>query len=280
MGVPSLVSWGPLLLTKRLAGIIGQALMNHDSLLLSLLAESDMRLAHRLSRCPIFFRYVCPRTHGLRNLRHDALNNKVEGLLRKEGYWVAHEPHIRTETGLRQPDVVAENLTHNIIFDSTVVADIANLDAEYDAKVAKYDQDDIRGWTDAFGARPGLPTKVIALVCSWRGVMARRSVGALSALGITLVQPHIPTSLRYRIPDLVATNATSTVLLDTTIVGDKANLNQEFQHKVIKYPLPDIQTWLKAVNPSSEAKITLTALVLNWRGAVASATINSLKGCA
>ena len=109
-------------------------------------------------------------------------------------------------------------------------------------------------------------------------MLTRKCASALEKQGYSIwLEPHIPTSMGYRIPDMVATNTSNTILLDTTIVGDQANLNQEYRHKVVKYSHPDILQWLKIINPSREAKTTVTALVANWRGAVASNTVNSLK---
>ena len=75
-------------------------------------------LAHIVQSCPI--------THGLRITRHDFILSKLEGDIAEGGRaWVlAREPSLRTEEGVRKPDLLLTDEHNNItVVDVQVVSD-------------------------------------------------------------------------------------------------------------------------------------------------------------
>lgn len=80
----------------------------------------------------------CPRTHGPRVKRHDALVNYAVRGLEQKGYVVTREPHFKTAQGLRKPDIVAIRGGTAHVIDAQVVTDGEPLRRAHRRKVEKY----------------------------------------------------------------------------------------------------------------------------------------------
>ena len=148
----------------------------------------------RESRCGLCREYeslghiiqTCARTWALRNKRHDVLVDRVEQLLRRNGYEVQQEPNIPTPAGVRRPDIVAWVTGSScIVVDATIVADHVDLAAVDLLKRKYYDTPEIRSW--AAGSSLCSPESVvfISVAFNWRGALAKASADSLLSCGLT-----------------------------------------------------------------------------------------------
>ena len=87
----------------------------------------------------------------------------------------------------------------------------------------------------------------------------------------TKLEPRIPTVLGTRIPDLCAWSKSEYIVCDVAVIKDTLGLDRIHKFKLNNYNKPDIHRWMKQNNPIADAgrqKGLITALILNWRGAV------------
>ncbi|KAG8179198.1 hypothetical protein JTE90_004026 [Oedothorax gibbosus] len=82
---------------------------------------------------------VCPRTHGMRVRRHDAIINYAIRGLEQRGFVVAREPLFSTAEGRKKPDLVATKGSSAFIIDAQVVSDSELLRRAHRRKVDKYE---------------------------------------------------------------------------------------------------------------------------------------------
>ena len=88
---------------------------------------------------------------------------------------------------------------------------------------------------------------------------------------ITKLEPRNPTALGMRIPDLCSWSRSEYIVCDVEVIKDTFGLDRWHEFKVNKYDKPDIHRWVEQNNPIANAerqKGLITALILNWRGAV------------
>lgn len=83
-------------------------------------------------------------------------------------------------------------------------------------------------------------------------------------------EPHIRTSVGIRIPDLVVyKSGESAVVVDATVVADNADLTAEHKHKVSKYDLPEIRSFVATLTGVLAVSVEFSSVTLSWRGALA-----------
>ena len=130
----------------------------------------------------------CPRSAHARTQRHDTVAKLLTKGLTARGYTVQREPAIRTDHGVRRPDVVAYKPGESaVIIDVTVVADIpGGLSDAYARKCRKYDDPQVRAWA---AERAGVHTAsvtVSALTFNWRVALCAQSALDMKRLGISM----------------------------------------------------------------------------------------------
>ncbi|GBN75980.1 Retrovirus-related Pol polyprotein from type-2 retrotransposable element R2DM [Araneus ventricosus] len=81
---------------------------------------------------------TCPRTHGKRIMRHEAVANYVKRACENRGYEVVTEPLYRTTIGNRKPDILAKKGDKVLVIDAQVVGDSVDLDRANDRKIHYY----------------------------------------------------------------------------------------------------------------------------------------------
>ncbi|MFG1588197.1 hypothetical protein ACDT12_12955 [Staphylococcus aureus] len=87
----------------------------------------------------------------------------------------------------------------------------------------------------------------------------------------TMTEPRIATNEGTRIPDLCAWSASLYIVCDVAVVADTTDPDRWHNFKMRKYDTPDVHRWMKQNNPiadRSRQKGVITALVMNWRGAI------------
>ena len=263
LGVRSLLQWAPILITNRITSLLHhpkcpsylQPLLLHSPVFTWLLKFNRPTTYTQVSNQIAAKLYTTSDGKGLASHHHHPSSTR----------WLSDEQFCNSKDFLRLLHIRASSLY------TSCRASRGRPEASSSCKAGCCQPDDLSHRVQVCPLGPRLRTQR-------HNMLTRKCASALEKQGYSIwLEPHIPTSMGYRIPDMVATNSSNTILLDTTIVGDQANLNLEYKHKVIKYSHPDILQWLKTLNPSIEAKTAVTALVANWRGAVASTTVNSLK---
>lgn len=123
---------------------------------------------------------ICHRTHGPRIKRHDAVAAYIARALRAGDYAVFEEPRIRTELGLRKPDIIAKLGRTAMVIDAQVVNDQLCLDTAHETKSNTYrDLEEIikREYQVA-------EVKFTSATLSWRGVWSKASAESLLELGV------------------------------------------------------------------------------------------------
>ncbi|KAL1116362.1 hypothetical protein AAG570_004837 [Ranatra chinensis] len=128
---------------------------------------------------------VCPRTHGGRIKRHDAVCATVAGALRDKGWEVERERMFTLGSGRRlKPDIVAVRGDVVAVVDAQVVSGAGDLDRAHRDKIAKYDVEELRLAIaeKCRRARGSVIFKSVTL--SWRGLWSQRSVAGLLGMGI------------------------------------------------------------------------------------------------
>ena len=113
----------------------------------------------------------CPKTAHARVERHNSVQKLLIQKLTAKGFQVEVEPAIKTDNGVRRPDVVAFKPGKSAtLIDITIIADIpGELSAAHDRKVRKYDDPQMRTW---IAEHAGVRTASVAftsLTFNWRG---------------------------------------------------------------------------------------------------------------
>lgn len=120
---------------------------------------------------------VCPRTHGARIERHDAVIKYIKRNLRTKGYEVAVEPRLMTTQGDRKPDLVAVRDRKALIIDAQVVTDSVNLQDADSTKREKYSGGDFLSRVkETFRVDE---TLTMSATLNWRGIWSKSSAKAL-----------------------------------------------------------------------------------------------------
>ena len=141
-------------------------------------------LAHRLQDCT--------KTHGQRVKRHDYVLKILVQMLEKKGWTVVVEPNIRTQAGLRKPDVVIYRQgpisPEKWVIDVQIAADAGyyeDPDTPHYNKVNYYSSnpDVEEAVKNEFG--PVLSARFSACVFSWRGFPAPASLRDMQLWGLS-----------------------------------------------------------------------------------------------
>lgn len=132
----------------------------------------DETLAHILQ--------VCPRTHGQRVKRHDAVVNYAVRGLEQRGFTVYKEPRFVTSGGLRKPDFIALRGSTAHIVDAQIVSDAEPLRRAHCRKVDKYS--DLPPMVASF--YDVNEVTVHSLTLNWRGVWSDLSAQDLVSAGL------------------------------------------------------------------------------------------------
>ena len=129
---------------------------------------------------------ICPKSDGPRRERHDIIVRKLEEKFQSKGFITKVEPRIKTEMGLRIPDLCAWKDDQYFVCDVSVVSDLANLNEEHDRKIRKYDIRDVHAWMKENNPGQALNLKpvITAFVCNWRGVMSEKSYKFWTRFGV------------------------------------------------------------------------------------------------
>lgn len=80
----------------------------------------------------------CHRTHDARIKRHDAIVQYLCNNLKQKSYQIETEPQIRTNEGLRKPDILAIKGRSAYVIDAQVVSEQSDLDRRHKEKVKYY----------------------------------------------------------------------------------------------------------------------------------------------
>ena len=91
---------------------------------------------------------VCPRSHGLRVRRHDALCAGLGRLLERKGFSLWQEPRIPFRNSFLKPDIVAIRSGLGLVLDPIVCADNCEFAWVEEQKVAKYQNDAVRSFVE------------------------------------------------------------------------------------------------------------------------------------
>ncbi|KAF6214387.1 hypothetical protein GE061_009127 [Apolygus lucorum] len=149
--------------------------------------EKSCRACAAPAETPAHVIQMCPRTHGGRIKRHDAVVGLLAETLARRGWSVEKEVLFRLGREALKPDLVAVHHDGTCkVIDVQVVAASQGLSGAFQAKVAKYKRVDLLG---AVGARHGVGLEgieVIACTISWRGVWCRASSDALKKIGVPM----------------------------------------------------------------------------------------------
>ncbi|KAF6214436.1 hypothetical protein GE061_009179 [Apolygus lucorum] len=149
--------------------------------------EKSCRACAAPAETPAHVIQMCPRTHGGRIKRHDAVVGLLAETLARCGWSVEKEVLFRLGREALKPDLVAVHHDGTCkVIDVQVVAVSQGLSGAFQAKVAKYKRVDLLG---AVGARHGVGLEgieVIACTISWRGVWCRASSDALKKIGVPM----------------------------------------------------------------------------------------------
>ncbi|MPC91817.1 Retrovirus-related Pol polyprotein from type-2 retrotransposable element R2DM [Portunus trituberculatus] len=114
----------------------------------------------------------CPKLAPERSRRHDRVLDLLQQQLGRKNWQVLREPHIRTQAGVRVPDLVIWDRQGSTVLDVQVVADNSVgdfLTRAHDLKRSYYDVGDINAWVRE---KTGHPPMFTTLTINWRGTMA------------------------------------------------------------------------------------------------------------
>ena len=93
-----------------------------------------------------------------------------------------------------------------------------------------------------------------------------------------LYEPHIPFGTTFKKPDIVARHEDHCLVINTTIVADNSELDDQSGQKAKYYNCPEIVAWLHKFFPGLQ--IGFTGVALNWRGVMSVVSTVILKnGC-
>lgn len=124
----------------------------------------------------------CHRTHNPRVDRHNSAAKYLANKMRSKGYRVWEEPVLRTNEGLRKPDIVAELGGTALVVDAQIINDQYSADTAHQNKIAYYrpHEEHIKQLTGASSVHFGSCT------ITWRGVWSKKSADDLRSLGILM----------------------------------------------------------------------------------------------
>lgn len=120
----------------------------------------------------------CHRTHNTRIQRHDMVVKYVAKRSRELGFTVLEEPHYKTSTGVKIPDLVLRRDGQVLVLDAQVVGTRIKLSDAHVVKTSKY-MDHELCWLVSKDRTPIVST----ITLSYRGVWAKESVNTLKDLG-------------------------------------------------------------------------------------------------
>nr|AFM44926.1 R2 protein [Eyprepocnemis plorans] len=124
----------------------------------------------------------CWRSHEARVERHDAVALYMVRGLRRRGYDVHRELHLRTSQGLKKPDIVAVSGTTAFVIDAQVIGDHLDADRCHREKVEVYDQQPVHTEIKRMFPEVQMITTTSATL-NWRGVWSPASAKALIGIG-------------------------------------------------------------------------------------------------
>ncbi|GBN96150.1 Retrovirus-related Pol polyprotein from type-2 retrotransposable element R2DM [Araneus ventricosus] len=81
---------------------------------------------------------ACPRTHGKRIQRHEAVVNYLKRACQNWGFEVTTEPLYKTSAGNRKPDLLARKNGKILVIDAQVVGNAVDLDRANNRKISYY----------------------------------------------------------------------------------------------------------------------------------------------
>ena len=91
-----------------------------------------------------------------------------------------------------------------------------------------------------------------------------------------IVEPAIPTNAGLCHPDMIVwKDSTTCYVIDVTMVADHADLDKAYQSKVERYNMQCVRNW--ACRMSRTASAAISAVVFNWRGALAVPSFRLMK---
>ena len=119
----------------------------------------------------------CPRTHGARIRRHDAICKFLSDRFKAKHFQVLWEPHFRLSSGLLKPDLICYNNEVAFVVDISIVSDSVDPDTVHRQKVAKYGVPEL---LSKVRAATGLDIVIpSALILNWRGAISPASASSL-----------------------------------------------------------------------------------------------------
>lgn len=89
--------------------------------------------------------------------------------MERQGFTVFKEPSIKSNAGLRKPDLVASRSGQTYVVDVTIVSDNAMLDLEHERKVQYYDVPEMREFAASLTGVATSDVTFSALALNWRG---------------------------------------------------------------------------------------------------------------
>ena len=91
-----------------------------------------------------------------------------------------------------------------------------------------------------------------------------------------IVEPAIPTNAGLHRPDMIVwKDSTTCCVIDVTVVADHADLDKAYQSKVERYNTQCVWDWSCRV--SGTASTAISAVMFNWRGALAIPSFRLMK---
>ncbi|CAL7932839.1 unnamed protein product [Xylocopa violacea] len=124
---------------------------------------------------------ICPRTHAARVARHNAIAAYVKRALAKNHKNVVEEPHIRTPSGLRKPDLVAMRDNTVLVIDAQVVSEQSDLARAHEAKKTYYRESIHRELAEKYNTSD---IKYTSVTISCRGIWSKQSAEDLIDLKV------------------------------------------------------------------------------------------------
>lgn len=126
---------------------------------------------------------ICPKTHGMRIVRHDAILTYITDILKKKGHKVLREPTIDTESGKYVPDLIIEMPERTMIMDVHVTGQTAqSLDRTAKMKIARYSDSAVL--VKKLEERYRNELSFHGLTMTYSGIMSRSMAKALRGLKV------------------------------------------------------------------------------------------------
>ncbi|GBN87462.1 Retrovirus-related Pol polyprotein from type-2 retrotransposable element R2DM [Araneus ventricosus] len=118
---------------------------------------------------------ACPRTHGKRIQRHEAVINHIKRACENRGFEVTAEPLYKTQVGNRKPDLLAKKDGKILVIDAQVVGDAVDLERANNRKISYY-RDNVE-LDQQIQAQHGSPDiSYLGATLNLRGVWSAKSV--------------------------------------------------------------------------------------------------------